>query len=441
MRQCSLAFPRRIRAVLLKPRAYSVFAHKAEQPRQKPDPIPVTVAHTRSDPFALVSSELTQIRERLLVLLGSAHPDLHATAEYFFLRPSVQLRSLLILLFSRATNGLGRGWQCKLWEAKCERISGQANIIDNALQDPNALRDWHPTIPDDIASFSSVFELQNPASPKQAPSQDELPTLSSLTTPVILPSQIRLGQIMEMIHVASLLHDGVHDTSNLVQNGVGDKLPILGGDFLLGRASAVLPRLGENEVVELVAGIISNLVEGEMIRMKEVRTPKLGLIQGPTTVSEAWDQYLKYIYFKNASLMAKGARASAVLGGCDDSDIVKEVAYVYGRNLGFAKQLMDDANDYEFGLSSVQPGIAAAPALYALEDRPELLPIISRHLKQDGDVECVLNDVRTSSGVERTRDLARRYAKKAKEVLRFLPENDSTDALERLVETIVEGSH
>lgn len=50
---------------------------------------------------------------------------------------------------------------------------------------------------------------------------------------------------------------------------------------------------------------------------------------------------------------------------------------------------MDDANDYEFGFSRVRPGIATAPALYALQEHPELLPIINRHLAQDGDVERV----------------------------------------------------
>lgn len=289
-----------------------------------------------------MASELTLIRERLLSLLGSAHPDLHTTAEYFFLQPSVQLRSLLILLFSRATNGLGGSWQRKIWEANYECSTGQGIRTDTALQDPSTLRDWYPTIPDHTASFSSVFELQKPTGQNETP-LDPPHTLSSYTAPIILPTQIRLGQIMEMVHVASLLHDGVHDapleSPDFATNRVGVKLTILGGDFLLGRASAVLPRLGENEVVELVSGIISNIVEGEMLRMEGVKTPRSSVIQGRASLSEAWERYLKKIYFKTASLMAKGARASVVLGGCQDGDVLKEAAYVYGRNIGFAKQV------------------------------------------------------------------------------------------------------
>jgi hexaprenyl-diphosphate synthase len=74
-----------------------------------------------------------------------------------------------------------------------------------------------------------------------------------------------------MIHVASLLHDDVIDASGLRRGepsapaSFGNKLSILSGDFLLGRASVALSRLGSNEVVELMATTVANLVEGEVI--------------------------------------------------------------------------------------------------------------------------------------------------------------------------------
>ncbi|KAF8640835.1 hypothetical protein AX17_000484 [Amanita inopinata Kibby_2008] len=452
MRQCSSEVLRiwriacvRHLATRLRGRTYSVLAQKVEQLKQKPEPVPINVARARLDAFSLVSTELAQIRQRLLALLGSTHPGLTDTAAYYFIRPSVQLRSLLILLFSRATNGLGVDWQRKLWEANYEEFVGQSGAIDQALQDPDVLHDWHPTMPDNTASFRSTFELQVPTACK-VPSFPSFQAVSpSLTSPPsLLPSQIRLAQIIEMIHVASLLHNGVHDGSacrvNTEPNGIENKVTILGGDFLLGRASAVLARLGDNEVVELVAGIISNIVEGEMLHMEDVKTPKLDLVQGPTSAAEAWSWYLKKTYLKTASLMAKGARASVVLGGCKENDTLKEIAYVYGRNLGFAKQLMDDASDYEYGLNGVRPGLATAPVLYALEEHSEIQPLVSRRLTQDGDVESAVDYVRRSSGIERTRGLARTYAEKAREVLLLLPASDTVDALETLVDDIVTGS-
>lgn len=101
----------------------------------------------------------------------------------------------------------------------------------------------------------------------------------------------------------------------------------------------MLSRLGESEVVELVASVISNVVEGEFLRMETVQTPTLGVIGGPKSREEAWDTYLRKTYLKSASLMAKGARSAVILGGCKQNEIWKEVAYVYGRNLGMANQV------------------------------------------------------------------------------------------------------
>jgi hexaprenyl-diphosphate synthase len=156
---------------------------------------------------------------------------------------------------------------------------------------------------------------------------------------------MRLAQIVEMIHVASLLHDDVIDKSPL-RRGVasapaafGNKLTILGGDFLLGRASAALSRLGESEVVELIASVIANLVEGEILQMKSVHGGDDFDSILPRVRQDNWNVYLKKTYLKTASLMAKGARAAVVLGGCKEGEIWKEVAYAYGRNLGIAFQV------------------------------------------------------------------------------------------------------
>jgi hexaprenyl-diphosphate synthase len=156
---------------------------------------------------------------------------------------------------------------------------------------------------------------------------------------------MRLAQIVEMIHVASLLHDDVIDKSPLRRGfasapaAFGNKLTVLGGDFLLGRASAALSRLGDSEVVELIAGVIANLVEGEILQMKEVRTPGSVVTGAPKAGKESWNIYMKKSYLKTASLMAKGARAAVVLGGCKEGEVWKEVAYAYGRNLGMAFQV------------------------------------------------------------------------------------------------------
>ena len=155
-------------------------------------------------------------------------------------------------------------------------------------------------------------------------------------------------------------------------------------------------------MVELVASVISNLVEGEILRMDHVKTPEVGLVEGPRIIQTAWDLYLRKTYLKTSSLMAKAARSAVILGGCKEGDIWKEVAYAYGRNLGIAYQVtemhplvnpetdvfiqvMEDTREIE----NLQPGLASAPILFASEECPQLLPLIQRYCSEPGDIELV----------------------------------------------------
>ena len=208
-------------------------------------------------------------------------------------------------------------------------------------------------MPDHTASFATVFSLVPPRPPKhplsppprRLASSERLAMVAQDTDP--LPTQMRLAQIVEMIHVASLLHDDVIDGADLRRGAAsapaafGNKYAILGGDFLLGRASVALSRLGESEVVELIASVITNLVEGEILQMNKVAQQGAALVNASSHVGgDSWNVYLKKTYLKTASLMAK-ARARplswAVLGRVRSG---KEVAYAYGRNVGIAFQVL-----------------------------------------------------------------------------------------------------
>jgi len=283
-------------------------------------------------------------------LLGSSHPDLTDIARYYFLHPSKQLRPLLVLLWSQAANGLGHDWRLKSWAAECEGVGGRGDELDRPLTRPDVLNDWNPSMPDHTASFESVFALRS-SRPTSIPSIPP-PELLSPSEPrqvasshSLLPTQMRLAQIVEMIHVASLLHDDVIDESSLRRGApsapaaFGNKFSILGGDFLLGRASAALSRLGSVEVVELISSVIANLVEGEILQMKAVHGRDESEQVRPALGKENWNIYLRKTYLKTASLMAKGSRAAVVLGGCREGEVWKEVAYAYGRNLGIAFQV------------------------------------------------------------------------------------------------------
>lgn len=342
MQRWPLAFVRNISRVEC--RRYSAATTTVELPK----PSSPQNKATRPDPFALLAPQLSELRISLLSLLESGNPALSEITRYYFLHPSKQIRPLIVLLFSRATNGLGRRWDRKLWEAQTEGAGGRAEELDRSLTRPDVLNDWNPSMPDKTSNFDPVFPLRalrphRPPIPKYHPSPST-PTPPTLST-YILPTQTRLAQIVEMMHTASLLHDDVIDESSLrrgspsAPSAFGNKLSILGGNFVLGRASEALSRLGDPEVTDLIASIISNLVEGEILQMKEVKVNEEAGKVPVQTSNDAWNIYLQKTYLKTASLMAKGARAAVTLGGCKEGDIWREIAYAYGRNLGIAFQV------------------------------------------------------------------------------------------------------
>ena len=139
--------------------------------------------------------------------------------------------------------------------------------------------------------------------------------LNATKSPIghVLPQQKRLAEITEMIHTASLFHDDVIDKATTRRNAAsvnqvfGNKVAILGGDFLLSRASVALARLRNLEVVELLSTVIDHLVKGEIMQMKPTSSDDGA---NKTKNSAALDFYLRKNFYKTASLM--GGRLSIV---------------------------------------------------------------------------------------------------------------------------------
>ena len=168
-------------------------------------------------------------------------------------------------------------------------------------------------------------------------------------------------------------------------------MAVLAGDFLLGRASVALARLRDAEVIELLATVIANLVEGEFMQLKNTALDE----RNPVWTEDTITYYLQKTYLKSASLISKSCRAAALLG--QSSPPVVEAAYSYGKNLGLAFQLVDDMLDYtvtqsELGKpagADLELGLATAPLLFAWKDNPSLGVLVGRKFATDGDVQQV----------------------------------------------------
>ena len=296
------------------------------------------------DPLRIVAKEMKFLTGNIRKLLGSGHPSLDRAAKYYTQAEGKHVRPLIVLLMSRATS------LCPKAPQRQQATLQASAAIDTPISPMSVLSDYNPS-----AGAES----------------EPLPTDID-----ILPSQRRLAEITELIHTASLLHDDVIDHS-VARRGspsanleFGNKMAVLAGDFLLGRASVALARLRHAEVVELLATVIAN----------------------PRWSEETLTYYLQKTYLKTASLISKSCRAAALLGGSDAHTV--DAAYNYGKNLGLAFQLVDDMLDYtrsekELGKpagADLELGLATAPLLFAWKTMPELGALVGRKFANDGDV-------------------------------------------------------
>ncbi|KAL2853872.1 isoprenoid synthase domain-containing protein [Aspergillus pseudoustus] len=370
------------------------------------------------DPLRIVGKELKFLSKNIRQLLGSGHPTLDKVAKYYTRSEGKHMRPLLVLLMSQATALTTPPRQHRSVSGTASTSSPSVTVND-PITSPSVLADANPDL-ERITSSSTADGQYDFAGDEN-----------------ILPSQRRLAEITELIHTASLLHDDVIDnaitrrSSNSANIQFGNKMAVLAGDFLLGRASVALARLRDPEVTELLATVIANLVEGEFMQLKNTAEDE----KNPVFTDETISYYLQKTYLKTASLISKSCRAAALLG--HSTPEVVEAAYSYGRNLGLAFQLVDDMLDYtvsgvELGKpagADLELGLATAPLLFAWKQNPELGPLVGRKFSQEGDVQRARDLVYRSNGVEQTRALAQEYADKAIAAISIFPDSEAKSGL------------
>lgn len=264
-----------------------------------------------------------------------------------------------------------------------------------------------------------------------------------VAAPGAIAAQRSLAEITELIHAASLLHDDVIDVASTrrgersVNAAFGNQLAVLAGDFLLARASVALARLRDCDVVELLSTVIEHLVRGEVIQMGNGSSFK-------RDERDLFEAYMSKTFYKTASLVANSCRAVTMLAG--HTKDVADAAYNYGKDVGIAFQLMDDLLDMigtadKLGkpvLNDLHQGHATAPVLYALQQFPQLLPVIERRFSEEGDIETTLDFVKRADGLNRTKDLATEHILRAVDiVVKTLPPTEYRSALVNLANFVL----
>jgi octaprenyl-diphosphate synthase len=160
----------------------------------------------------------------------------------------------------------------------------------------------------------------------------------------------KLAAAVEFIHTATLLHDDVVDGSGLrrgrrTANIIwGNPASVLVGDFLFSRSFELMVEDGSLKVLKILSRASAIIAEGEVDQLTAQRR-----------VDTTEDHYLGIISAKTAALFAAACRIAAVVAERDES--VEAALDSYGRNLGIAFQLVDDAIDYASDAETMGKGV------------------------------------------------------------------------------------
>jgi octaprenyl-diphosphate synthase len=239
--------------------------------------------------------------------------------------------------------------------------------------------------------------------------------------------------IIEFIHTATLLHDDVVDASDLrrgqdTANSVfGNEASVLVGDFLYSRAFQMMVSVGQMRIMDVMADATNVIAEGEVLQLMNCNDPD-------TTEQRCLD----VIYRKTARLFEAGAQIGAILA--DQSRAVEDALAHFGRDLGMAFQLVDDALDYsasgpEFGKNigdDLAEGKPTLPLVYALQRvAPREQLMIRRAIENGGrqDIDAIREAIRGSGALAYAVSRAHEFADRARAALGPVPESTFKNAL------------
>ena len=178
---------------------------------------------------------------------------------------------------------------------------------------------------------------------------------------------VELAAIIEFVHTATLLHDDVIDNS-LLRRGqdtanalYGNQASVLVGDFLYSRSFQILTRRSNVPIMQVLANTTNAIAEGEVLQLMNCNNPH---------ITET--DYYQVIERKTAKLIESACEIGAMLNAIP---AYQDAARIYGLQIGYAFQIIDDALDYSGSAEQIgknvgddlAEGKATLPLIYTLQ--------------------------------------------------------------------------
>lgn len=256
----------------------------------------------------------------------------------------------------------------------------------------------------------------------------------------------KLAATVEFIHSATLLHDDIVDGSPMrrgkpAANTVwGNAASVLVGDFLFARAFSLMVETGRLRVLDILAGASSIIAEGEVRQLAAI-----------ANLDMDEHEYMQIIEAKTAELFASAARVSAVIA---DLPKAEELALDrYGRELGLAFQLVDDALDYagaasklgkavgdDFREGKITMPVAKAMQNASADEHAFWKESFSKPARTEADLQKAITLITKHEAVEATLNQARTHISSAKAALQIFAPGQTRRLLCNICDFVVERS-
>jgi octaprenyl-diphosphate synthase len=260
-----------------------------------------------------------------------------------------------------------------------------------------------------------------------------LALLASAVTDEPQPRAVTLAAVVELMHLATLVHDDSVDHSVLrrglptVNSLFSHQVSVIMGDFLYSRALTALVGMGDLQILKIVTDVANELTIGEMRQLAAVDA----LTFGET-------DYFHLIRAKTASLISGACESGAVCGAAEFQRPLAE----FGDRLGMAFQIADDILDYTADQSVTgKPGgldlrehkvtlplIAALPRVSSA-GRQRIDQLFETESPDDDLLGDVIAIVAEAGGIDYARQRGEQFAHDAEQALRVLPESPVRSAL------------
>jgi len=300
-------------------------------------------------------------------------------------------------------------------------------------------RRFHEELQSDLPSVNTLVKHVSRFRGKML--RPMLVLLSGKACGELTDAHVTIATVVEMVHMATLVHDDVLDEAELRRKGAtinhlkGNEAAVLLGDYLISHSYHLCSGLDSQLASRTIARTTNQVCEGELLQIHN---------RNNFDLDEA--TYIEIITRKTAVLCATCCRLGALLAGASEERV--ERLETYGRSLGIAFQIQDDILDIVGEVETVgktlgidvEKGKMTLPMIHFLRTAPAEHGALLRSLlssREADKAERIRNLIVPSKSIEYARDRARQLVNRAMGAVADLPDSEPKRVLETMAQFVI----